>query len=296
MWKLLKIELFKIFKRPRTYIAFGAIAAIVFLIQVALKYDGKSYIDLLLSNLSASFEFDDDFKDKLLNGYLICFVILNTLLIQMPLLIALISGDAIAGEANMGTLRLAMTKPISRTEYMLVKFAASFIYTLALLVVMALLALFGSMLIFGTNDMLVLRSEGIEQIKRFDVLWRYFAAFGYAAVALTTVSALAFLLSVFAENSIGPIIATMSIVIVFTILSEMNIPIYDETIKPYLFTSHMVAWKGFFYVKANAEGTTITGSIENLPAVVRSLGILIVYIFVFLGTAIWVFREKDILT
>ena len=284
MWKLLKIELFKIFKRPRTYIAFGAIAAIVFLIQVALKYDGKSYIDLLLSNLSASFEFDDDFKDKLLNGYLICFVILNTLLIQMPLLIALISGDAIAGEANMGTLRLAMTKPISRTEYMLVKFAASFIYTLALLVVMALLALFGSMLIFGTNDMLVLRSEGIEQIKRFDVLWRYFAAFGYAAVALTTVSALAFLLSVFAENSIGPI------------LSEMNIPIYDETIKPYLFTSHMVAWKGFFYVKANAEGTTINGSIENLPAVVRSLGILIVYIFVFLGTAIWVFREKDILT
>ena len=296
MWKLLKIELFKIFKRPRTYIAFGAIAAIVFLIQVALKYDGKSYIDLLLSNLSASFEFDDDFKDKLLNGYLICFVILNTLLIQMPLLIALISGDAIAGEANMGTLRLAMTKPISRTEYMLVKFAASFIYTLALLVVMALLALFGSMLIFGTNDMLVLRSEGIEQIKRFDVLWRYFAAFGYAAVALTTVSALAFLLSVFAENSIGPIIATMSIVIVFTILSEMNIPIYDETIKPYLFTSHMVAWKGLFYVKANAEGTTINGSIENLPAVVRSLGILIVYIFVFLGTAIWVFREKDILT
>jgi len=288
--------LFKIFKRPRTYIAFGAIAAIVFLIQIALKYDGKSYIDLLLSNLSGSFEFDDEFKNKLLNGYLICFVILNTLLIQMPLLVALIAGDSIAGEANMGTLRLSMTKPISRTEYMLVKFTASLIYTLALLVLMALLALFGSMLIFGTNDMVVLRSEGIEQIKKFDVLWRYFAAFGFAAVALTTVSALAFLLSVFAENSIGPIIATMSIVIVFTILSEMNIPIYDETIKPYLFTSHMVAWKGFFYVKANAEGTTINGSIENLPAVLRSLGILIIYIFVFLGTAIWVFRKKDILT
>ena len=214
----------------------------------------------------------------------------------MPLLVALIAGDSIAGEANMGTLRLSMTKPISRTEYMLVKFTASLIYTLALLVLMALLALFGSMLIFGTNDMVVLRSEGIEQIKKFDVLWRYFAAFGFAAVALTTVSALAFLLSVFAENSIGPIIATMSIVIVFTILSEMNIPIYDETIKPYLFTSHMVAWKGFFYVKANAEGTTINGSIENLPAVLRSLGILIIYIFVFLGTAIWVFRKKDILT
>lgn len=296
MWKLLRIELFKIFKRPRTYIAFGAIAAIVFLIQIALKYDGKSYIDLLLSNLSGSFEFSDEFKDKLLNGYLICFVILNTLLIQMPLLVALISGDSIAGEANMGTLRLSLTKPISRTEYMLVKFTASIVYTLALLLWMAALALFGSMLIFGTNDMVVMRSEGIEQIKNFDVLWRYFAAFGFAAVALTTVSALAFLLSVFAENSIGPIIATMSIVIVFTILSEMNIPIYDETVKPYLFTSHMVAWKGFFYVKADAEGTTINGSIENFPAVMRSLGILVVYIILFFGSAVWVFKRKDILT
>ncbi len=296
MWKLLKIELFKIFKRPRTYIAFGAIASVVFLIQIALKYDGKSYVDLLLNNLSGSFEFSDEFKDKLLNGYMICFVILNTLLIQMPLLVALIAGDSIAGEANMGTLRLSLTKPISRTQYMLVKFGASVIYTFALLVWMAILALFGSMIIFGTNDLVVLRSEGIEQMKNFDVLWRYFAAFGYAAVALTTVSALAFLLSVFAENSIGPIIATMSIVIVFTILSEMNIPIYDQTIKPYLFTSHMVAWKGFFYVQADAEGTTINGSIENLPAVLRSLGILIIYIGVFFSAAVWVFRKKDILT
>ena len=296
MWKLLKIELFKIFRRPRTYIAFGAIAAIVFLIQIALKFDGKSYIDLMLGNLDGSFDFSDELKLKLLNGYLICFLILNTLLIQMPLLVALIAGDSIAGEANMGTLRLSLTKPVSRTQYMLVKFFASVVYTLAMLLWMALLALLGSVLIFGTNDMVILRSAGIEQIPEADVLWRYVAAFGYAAVALTTVASLSFLLSVFAENSIGPIIATMSIVIVFTILSEMNIPIYDATVKPYLFTSHMVAWKGFFYVKADNDGTTITGSIENLPAIMRSLGILLIYIAGFLGSALWVFKKKDILS
>lgn len=296
MWKLLRIELFKIFKRPRTYIAFGAIAAIVFLIQIALKFDGKSYVDLLLNNLKDSFVFTDDFKEELLNGYLICFVILNTLLIQMPLLVALVAGDSIAGEANMGTLRLSLTKPISRTQYMLTKFLASVIYTIALLVWMALIALFGSMLIFGTNDIVILRSEGIEQIKSFDVLWRYLAAFGYAAIALTTIAGLAFLLSVFAENSIGPIIATMSIVIVCTILSEMNIPLYDKTVKPWLFTTHMVAWKGFFYVKATNEGVTINGSIENLPAILRSLAILIVYTTAFVSSAIWIFRKKDILS
>jgi ABC-2 type transport system permease protein len=296
MWKLLKLELFKIFKRPRTYIAFGVVAAIVVLVQVALKFDGKSYVDLLLNNIRDSFDFNDEFKGKLLNGYLVCFIILNTLLIQMPLLVALIAGDSIAGEANMGTLRLSLTKPISRTHYMLVKFWASVIYIILLLLWMAGLALFGSMLIFGTNDMIVLRSEGIEQIQRVDILWRYFAAFGYAAVALTTVAALSFLLSVFAENSIGPIIATMGIVIVFTILSEMNIPIYDRTVKPYLFTSHMVAWKGFFYVKATGDGITINGSVENLPAILRSLSILVIYIALFFSAAVWVFRRKDILS
>ena len=296
MLKLLRIELFKIFRRPRTYIAFGAVAAIVLLVQVGLKFDGKSYLDLIMNSVKDTFEVSDEFKTMILNGYFICFAILNILLVQMPLLIALISGDAIAGEANMGTLRLSLTKPISRTQYMLVKFAASLVYTLMLLVWFALLALLGSILLFGTNDMVVFRSSGLEIIKDHDILWRYVAAFGYAAVALTTVSALAFLLSVFAENSIGPIIATMSIVIVLTILSEMNIPIYDHSIKPYLFTSHMVAWKGFFYVKGTEGGATINGSIENLPAIMRSLSILLVYIFVFVSSAVWVFRRKDILS
>lgn len=296
MWKLLKIELFKIFKRPRTYIAFGAVAAIVFLFQMGLKFDGKSYLDLILNNIDDSFDFDDEFKTRLLNGYFVGFAVLNILLIQMPLLVALIAGDSIAGEANMGTLRLALVRPVSRTRYMLVKFLASFIYTIILLLWMAVLALFGSMLIFGVNDMTIFRSGGIEIIKSSDVLWRYIAAFGYATVALTTVAALAFLLSVFAENAIGPIVATMSIVIVFTILSEMNIPVYDKTIKPYLFTTHMVAWKGFFYVKATEEGVTINGSVANLAAVLRSLSILIIYIAGFVTAAIWIFRRKDILT
>src|SRR4029078_13018384 len=164
MWNLLKIELFKIFKRPRTYIAFGAIAAIVFLFQIALWFDGKTYIDLILSNIDASFDFSEQFKTRLLNGYFVCFAVLNILLIQMPLLVALIAGDTIAGEANMGTLRLSLTKPVTRTRFMLVKFLASTVYTVFLLIFLAVLALFGSMLIFGTNDLVVLRSSGIEQI------------------------------------------------------------------------------------------------------------------------------------
>ena len=293
MWNLLQIELFKIFKRPRTYISFAALAAMILIIQLGLKFDGESYLQLMMSGISDSFYIP---FGLILNGYLVAFVILNTLLIHVPLLVALVAGDVVAGEANMGTLRLLMTKPVSRTELMLVKFTASVIYTLMLLAWMALLALFLSILFFGTNDMLIARNSVMEQIQRTDVLWRYMAAFGYAAVALSTVAALAFLLSVLAENSIGPIVATISIVIVLTILSEMKIPMYDDTVKPYLFTSHMLAWKGFFYSKANSEGRAIRGSIENLPAILRSLGILLTYIVLFVSTATFIFRKKDILS
>jgi ABC-2 type transport system permease protein len=293
MWSLLEIELFKIFKRPRTYISFAAIAAMILIIQLGLKFDGKSYLQLLMSGISDSFYVP---YEMILNGYLVAFVILNTLLIHVPLLVALVAGDVVAGEANMGTLRLLVTRPVSRTELMLAKFTASVIYTVILLIWMAALALFLSMLFFGTNDMLIARNEVMEQIGRNDILWRYMAAFGYAAVALSTVAALAFLLSVFAENSIGPIVSTISIVIVLTILSEMKIPLYDQTVKPYLFTSHMLAWKGFFYSKANNNGQAIAGSIENLPAILRSMGILLAYILGFVTTAVVVFNKKDILS
>jgi len=58
----------------------------------------------------------------------------------------------------------------------------------------------------------------------------------------------------------------------------------------------MVAWKGFFYMKSDADGATVSGSVQNLPAIFRSMGILITYTIVFVWSAIWVFRKKDILS
>jgi len=139
MWNLLQIELYKISKRPRTYISFVAISAIVGIFQFAFKADGQSYMNLILQSVQDSFELD---KSNAINGYFMCYIILNTLLIQVPILVALVAGDAISGEANMGTLRLLLTKPISRTQIILVKFAASVVYTIGLLIWMAVMALF----------------------------------------------------------------------------------------------------------------------------------------------------------
>jgi len=297
MWSLLQIELYKISRRPRTYIAFAAITAIVLIFQFAFKADGQSYMNLMLQNVQDNFEID---RSKAINGYFMCYIILNTLLVQVPILVALIAGDAISGEANMGTLRLLLTKPVSRTKIIMVKFMASFIFTIVLLIWMAIFALLVSMLLFGVDDMLIFRVKGEEsqimQITKDDVLWRYVAAFAYAAIALTVIAAMAILMSVFAENSIGPIVATVCIVIFFTIVSNLNVPIIDKNVKPYLFTSYLVGWKGFFYINSNADGQPIKGSIENWPAIRNSLCILIAHIFIMLGIAVAAFHKKDILS
>jgi ABC-2 type transport system permease protein len=297
MWSLLQIELYKISKRPRTYIAFASIAAIIFIFHGAFKADGSSYLNMLLQTAGDTFDVD---RLKIINGNFMCYLILNTLLLQIPILVALIAGDAISGEANMGTLRLLLTKPISRSRIIGIKFIASVIYTMALLIFMALLGLFMSKLIFGVDDMLIFRVNGesseIAQITKDDILWRYFCAFGYATVALTVIAALALLLSVFAENSIGPIITTVCIVIVCTIISNMNVPIIDRTIKPFLFTSYLVGWKGFFYIAVDEENIPIKGSIEDWPAIRNSLYILLLHIGIFFGASVFFFRRKDVMS
>ena len=293
MWNLLQFELFKIFKKPRTYIAFGAIAAIILLIQLALLTNGREYVKFMLSSLDETLDIP---YDQIRNGYWIGFAILNLLLIHVPILVALVAGDMVAGEANMGTLRLLITKPISRTNLIITKFFACVIYTFILVVWTAFLCLVVSVLLFGTNDLVISKEFELLQIEKTDVLWRYIAAFGFGTVGLIVVASLSFMLSVLSDNSIGPIVATVAIIIVFTIMSEMQIPIYDKTVKPYLFTTHMLGWKGFFYIDSDADGQTIKGSIQNFSSIMRSLAILIGYIFLFVSSAIVIFKRKDILS
>ncbi len=279
MWQLTKIELFKIFKRSRTYIAFVAIAAIIVLVQLAFYIDGKSYLALILRSIESAFVIEGN----MMNGYFIFFVILQTLLVHVPLLISLVAGDMIAGEANMGTLRLLVTKPVSRTNIMLSKFLAASIYAILLLTFMAVIGLLGSLLIFGTSDLIIFKSDMLLIIDRDDVLWRYFAAYGFAGLSMITVAALAFLFSVFAENSIGPIIAAMSVIVVFTILTTLDIPFFNA-MKPYLFTNHMLNWKGFFDKPVDKA------------EVLKSTLVLVGHIAFFVSLSIYIFRRKDILS
>lgn len=289
----MQIELYKIFRKPRTYLAFAIIAAFIFLIQLGLLVNGKDWMKFMLGSLDETMNIE---YNKLINGYAVCFFVLNLLLVHVPILVALVAGDVVSGEASMGTLRLLAAKPVSRTQIILAKYFATAVYVFALLLWIAVISLVISIAVFGQNDLIVAKENGLQLIEANDVLWRYFCAFGFAFIAMMVVAAISLLLSVLSENSIGPIVATVGIIIVCTLVSEMEIPIYQKYIKPYLFTTYMLGWKGFFYIGSTEDGETIKGSIQYLPGILRSIAALLVYIVGLVGTSVLIFRKKDILS
>ena len=270
-------EFVKILAKPRSYLGIGALTLLVSIIIFAMKIDGKS----IISFVTASFENSISFNGHVLNGNLIAFIILQMLIVHVPLLVALVTGDLISGEAAMGTIRMLATKPISRNQIVLSKFIAGAIYTFVITIWLGFLALFVSRFIFGSGDLIVLNSDGLVILKDVDVLWRFGLGFCVAFLALLTVSSLSICLSAFTENSIGPIVATMSIIILFTIIGSLDVTVFDS-IKPYLFTTHMASWRSFFEDPVPMKG------------IFQSVLILIIHNVLFVAIALYKFSKKDI--
>lgn len=279
IFTLIKIELLKVFKKWRTYIGFLAIAILVPIIQIAMLIEGEKGINFMTRNLQQSFIF----VGNLLNGYLISYTILNALVVHIPFLITLVAGDLLAGEATAGTYRILVTRPISRLNIVLSKFFAGLIYTNLLVLWLAVMSLTIGLAIFGVGELIVLKNYNVLILSRNDVFWRFLMAYGFAALSMTVVQSLAFLFSSLVENAIGPIVSTMAIIIVFVIISAIDIDFF-QNIRPYLFTNYMQSWRSFF------------DDPVDMSEVLESSAVLIGHIIIFLAATILVFKRKDILS
>lgn len=270
-------EFIKIAAKPRSYLGLGAITVLVGVILFALKADGLSFI----SFVTASFEQTLSFQGNILNGNLVAFIVLQMLVIHIPLLVALVTGDLVSGEAAMGTIRMLATKPISRSSLLLSKFLAGAIYTFFIVLWLGFLSVIVGKWLFGTGDLMVLNSDGLVILQNDDIAWRYLGGFSVAFLALLTVSSLSICLSCFSDNSIGPIVATMAVIILFTIIGTLDVSIFDP-IRPFLFTTHMAAWRSYF------EDPFPSASI------MQSVLILVAHNVVLIAVSLFQFNRKDI--
>ncbi|MFA6596286.1 MAG: ABC transporter permease subunit [Ignavibacteriaceae bacterium] len=278
MYTLVKIELYKIFRKWRTYIGFMAIGVLVPVIQIAMYFQGAHYLEFLTRNFKDNFVF----VGNLLNGYLIAYIILGSLTIHIPFLIALVAGDLLAGEATAGTYRMLITRPVSRLKLVTAKFIAGLIYTNLLVLWLAVISLGLGILIFGVGELLVIK-DAIIIFAQNDILWRFAFAYASAALSMSVVCALGFLFSSLVENAIGPIVTTMTVIIIFTIFSAINIDFF-RTIRPYLFTNYMSTWHLVFDDPVNYD------------EIVKNLLVLTGHIAGFFGITLFIFKRKDILT
>jgi len=278
MRKLISIELFKIFSKPRTYIGFGAVVIIVLALQFGILLEGDTMMGMIIQNIKDRFIFEGN----IINLYLVSYVILNTLWIHVPILVALVTGDMLAGEANSGTFRLILTRPISRVQLVAAKFIAGWIYSVMLVAAMAILSIGIGMILFGPGDLMVVTNK-VNVFASNDVLWRFAGAYAYGILSMTTVAALSFMLSSFADNSIGPIIGTIALITGITIISTVGATLLGP-VNRFLFTSYMPSWQLFFQTDS------------GLASLGHAILVQSIYIIGFLGITIWHFRKKDILS
>ena len=135
----LRNELWKLFGKKRTYIGFGAflLAQNAMLLLFRFTHWEKSVERQLQGNGYIAQEYISALTVALI-------MLIPQILLLMPLYTALVGGDLVAKEAEDGTLRMILSRPISRFRLLLAKWLAGGVFS-ALLV----LALGGMALVFA---------------------------------------------------------------------------------------------------------------------------------------------------
>lgn len=150
VWTLIRIELNKMFRRPRTYLGLVGAALIPLAVIIIFAYkDPTPFIARILGDMFT-------LSGSILNGYLVSLVTINhgTINFFLPVLVVLVVGEIVAGEEQEGTLRLVLSRPVNRAYFLLSKLISSLLYTFLLVLIMAIVGLGGGLLVFGRGSLL----------------------------------------------------------------------------------------------------------------------------------------------
>ena len=231
----LKNELWKLFGKKRTYIGFGAFLLAQTAMMLAFKYT----------------RWQDDFE-RLLNGngYLasefisvltVAFVMLEPqILLLMPLYVSLVGGDLVAKEAEDGTLRMILSRPISRLRLLFVKWIAGIIFAVVLVLMLGCTALCFASLLFPWKGMFVfLPGQAFNILTAHEGLMRFMISHLFLAVNAGVMVSVAFMFSCFNMKPASATILALSFLFVSMVME--NIPFFDR-FENWFITHHFKCW------------------------------------------------------
>lgn len=252
MIALLRFEFIKLIHRRRTFLSIGLMLVLVCLIFWGLKSEGNNALAFVFQSLGKNFEIEGN----LLNGYLTIFLILNTLWIHVPVLITIVTGDLFSSELESGTIRILMTRPISRSRIALSKHFTAILFVFFFIVCYAFISIIPSFILFGKGDLIV-AFDGLQIIEESQLPSRFLRAFCFAFLSMGTLAVLSVTVSFFTRKSLISILITLGFIIISTLLQTLSPSLFMGW-ESFLITYHFSQWQLFFY--ANIDYIAIANS------------------------------------
>lgn len=266
---MLASELRLLFRRRRTWAMFAALAAVPVLIGVSVRISsgpprgrGPAFLDQVAGNglfLAVV-------------GLLVCIPLF------LPLTVAVVAGDAIAGEASQGTLRYLLTAPVSRAGLLAVKYAVVLVFCAAAVLVVTLAGILVGLVLFGVQPAVLLSGDTLGLGPSYA---RIALIAAYATVSLLGLAAIGVFISTLSDVPVGVMAATAVLAVAAQIVGSLS---QLEWLHPWLFTEH---WTGF--VDLLRQPVLWDSFVDN--AVVQAG-----YVLVFGALAYGRFATKDVLS
>jgi ABC-2 type transport system permease protein len=268
--RLLGSELRLVFRRRRNLALLAVVAAIPVIIGIALRIaapppaggngGGPPFLDQVAGN-----------------GVFLAFLALTIqLTLVLPLVVAVVSGDSVAGEAGYGTLRYLLAVPAGRTRLLAVKFVTVAVFGLVATMLIAGVSLICGVLMFPVGPVTLLSGTTVPLA---DGLLRVFYVTLFVAAAMAALAAIGMAISTFTEHAIGAI-ATLAIIVVASEVAD-TVPQF-AVVHPYLPTH----WWDMF-------GALLRSPVDT-SGLLHSLLSFAVYLLIF-GSIAWArFTSADI--
>ena len=226
--RLLRSELRLVFGRRRNQILLVVLALVPVLVGVAIR----------VSTGEAEPGEGPPFLDRVSgNGLFLSFTGLATVVpFFLPLTIGVVSGDAVAGEAQAGTLRYLLTVPVSRARVLAVKYGALVAFALAASFLVAAVGLVVGWALFPTGDVTLLSGTTISPLA---AVGRAALVALYVAASLAGLAAIGLAVSTFTEVPVGAMATTVVLAITSQILDAIP---QLSWLHPWLFSHHWLAF------------------------------------------------------
>lgn len=266
LWRQYRAETGLMLTRRRNMILLGVLAIVPIVIGVAVKVsnprggDGPEFLSRITGN-----------------GLFLVFASITVAIpFFLPLVVGVIAGDSIAGEAGLGTLRYLLTVPVSRGRVLTVKTLAVATFTGVAVLVVALAGLLIGAVLFGLHSLVLLSGDTVGIL---DALGRTLGVVVYVSIALFGLAAGGLFISTLTENAIAAMATTVGIVILSALLEAVP---QLSAIHPALLTHN---WLGF--------GELLRRSI-SFSDLARWTGLHLAYAAVFLSLAWSRITSKDV--